>query len=204
VLSTYAGPGTAEGETSCSTLTSGFISISDLISISSATTFSTSTFGASTVEARNVIGSSSAGAGGVDGIGCANGAGAMIPGFLTIPLTLSISVAPLLFSLATWLLSLFSLLLPPDAEPPEMASALNLGGAFQRGISHSTPVKLLTLKLPFAHFRQGFPDLSRARKPALIAPWFALGPSLCVAVPVPVALGVVFEWSMVPSSLMEH
>ena len=48
------------------------------------------------------------------------------------------------------------------------------------GSSHTTPVKLL-IRMPFFSQRlHGFPLRSRARKPALIAPRFALGPSLCV------------------------
>lgn len=79
------------------------------------------------------------------------------------------------------LVSLFSLLLPSAETGPE-SSADNsgnvFGGAVQRGISQTTPVKLLSRKEPLAHFRQGLPDRSRARRPALIAPWLALGPSL--------------------------
>ena len=61
-----------------------------------------------------------------------------------------------------------------------------------------TPVKLLTANCLRPHLRHGFPDLSRARRPALIAPWFAFGPSLWFT---PAgAVGLVL-WSMVPSSL---
>jgi hypothetical protein len=98
----------------------------------------------------------------------------------------------LLFSLSIWLLSLFSLLLSPDADPSELPSAVIFGGAVQRGNSHTTPVKLFILKDPFCHLRHGLPDRSRARKPALIAPWFAFGPSLCAAVP-GAALGALLE-----------
>lgn len=77
----------------------------------------------------------------------------------------------LLFSLAIWLLSLFSLLLSPDAEPSELPrTTIGLDGAVQRGSSQVTPVKLLILKEPLCHFRHGLPDRSRARRPALIAP----------------------------------
>jgi len=75
-----------------------------------------------------------------------------------------------LFSLSIWLLSLFSLLLSPDADPSELPSTLIFGGAFHRGISQTTPVKLLSLKLPFCHLRHGLPVRSRARRPALMAP----------------------------------
>lgn len=106
----------------------------------------------------------------------------------------------LLFSLSTWL-SLFSLLLPPDAEPSELPSIEIFGGAFQRGISQTTPVKLLSVNPPFCHFLHGLPVLSSARSPALIAPWLALGPSLCAAAFA--ARGAVAEWSIEPSSLKE-
>lgn len=81
--------------------------------------------------------------------------------------------------------SLFSLLLLLSAEAVAAAdssapsSGIGFGGAVQRWTSHTTPVKLFSVKPPLFHFRQGFPDLSRARSPALMAPWFALGPSLC-------------------------
>lgn len=107
-------------------------------------------------------------------------------------LPISTSGPLLLFSLSTWLLSLFSLLLSSDVEPSAgLFSTVIFGGAFHRGISQTTPVKLLTLKLSFCHLRHGLPDRSRARRPALMAPWLALGPSLW-AVPF-AALGMVAE-----------
>lgn len=57
------------------------------------------------------------------------------------------------------------------------STGMGFGGAVQRGISHSTPVKVLRRKPPRFHLRQGLPERSRARSPALMAPWFALGPS---------------------------
>lgn len=95
--------------------------------------------------------------------------------------------------------SLFSLLLPSAdgaAESSALDSGTVRGGAVQRGISQTTPVKLLSLKPPLAHLRQGLPDRSRARRPALMAPWFALGPSLWAD-----GRPVVPLWSIVPSSL---
>lgn len=99
-------------------------------------------------------------------------------------LVISMSPPLLLVSLLScWLaLSLFSLLLPStetgaDDESVEVSGEI-LGGATQRGISQTTPVKLFMVKPPLLHLRQGLPDLSRARRPALIAPWLALGPSL--------------------------
>ncbi len=102
--------------------------------------------------------------------------------------TLRISAsAPLLLLLAllpSWPFSLFSLLLllsAADGAPdsPLLDSGSFFGGAVHLGTSQTTPVKLLSLKPPRAHLRQGLPLLSSARRPALIAPWFALGPSLC-------------------------
>lgn len=85
-----------------------------------------------------------------------------------------------LFSLFIWLPSLFSLLLlSAEAVGSSLgASGLGFGGAVQRGISHKTPVNDFSLKPPLDHLRQGAPDRSRARRPALIAPWLAFGPSL--------------------------
>lgn len=145
------------------------------------------------------------GAVGVDEGGRVDGGGELLALLLALLLS-SMSAPPLLFSLfslAIWLLSLFSLLLSPDAESPEVPSALIFGGAVQRGISQTTPVKLLSVKLPFCHLRQGLPDRSSARRPALIAPWLALGPSLWAAVAL-AARGAVLEWSIEPSSLLQN
>lgn len=94
--------------------------------------------------------------------------------------------APLLLSLLSSALacasSLFSLTLPladTSAESPSgFSSTTAFCGAFQRGISQTAPVKVFSLKPPLFHFRQGFPERSRALSPALIAPKFAFGPSL--------------------------
>lgn len=75
--------------------------------------------------------------------------------------------------LASFPFSLFSLLLPSAegaAESSVPDSGTVRGGAVHRGISQATPVKLLSLKPPLAHFRQGLPERSRARRPALMAP----------------------------------
>jgi hypothetical protein len=74
----------------------------------------------------------------------------------------------------------------------------DLSVPFQDGSSHDTPVKLLTANPLRIHLRQGAPVRSRARRPALIAPWLALGPSLW---PTPVTTVGLALWSMVPSSL---
>lgn len=116
--------------------------------------------------------------------------------------TLRTSISPpallLLTLLGSMPFSLFSLLLLLSAEAAADASVLPssraFGGAVQRGTSQTTPVKLLSVNPPRFHLRQGLPERSRARRPALMAPWFALGPSLWTA-PF-VAFG-----SMVPSSL---
>lgn len=108
--------------------------------------------------------------------------------------TLVISTSPpeLLFSLLVttgrWsALSLFSLLLSAVDTAAEAGASsgvtsttsLGLGGATQRWISHSTPVKVLSRKFPLFHLRHGLPVRSRARRPALMAPWLALGPRRC-------------------------
>lgn len=51
-------------------------------------------------------------------------------------------------------------------------------GARHAGTSQVTPVKLLSWKPLRSHFLHGLPDRSSARRPALMAPWFALGPNL--------------------------
>lgn len=121
---------------------------------------------------------------------------------LTLWMLLISTSAPLLLLLpllASGPFGLFSLLLLLSAEgAPDSSltgSGTFFGGALHRETSHTTPVKLLTLKPPIAHLRQGFPDLSSARRPALMAPWFAFGPSLWPP-PARFAAG-----SMVPSSL---
>lgn len=138
-----------------------------------------------------------AGAGVGPGEGAAELAAAKLGAFC-----ISTSAPLLLDSLLTWAFSpgtMFSLLLPAaDAETGMGSSAVSsgrgLGGAVQRGSSQTTPVKLLRVNPPLVHFRQGLPDRSRARRPALIAPMLALGPSLCAAKPPRPP-------SMVPSSL---
>lgn len=104
----------------------------------------------------------------------------------------------LLALFSPWPFSLFSLLLPSAESAGVSSDSFSdfLGGAVQREISHTTPVKLFNVKPPLAHLRQGLPDRSKARRPALMAPWFALGPSFWAA-----ALARTAAWSMVPSSL---
>lgn len=120
-------------------------------------------------------------------------------GALCISPSPALLLLPALFPSCAFSLFSLPLLLSADGAAVESSapgSGCFLGGAVQRGISHCTPVNVLSLKLPRAHLRHGLPDLSSARRPALIAPWFALGPSLWA----PAALAA-DEWSMVPSSL---
>ena len=90
----------------------------------------------------------------------------------------------LLFSLPPLLLLLLALLgLSESAELLDMSTSPWIAFAFgarHAGSSQTTPVKVLRRKPDFAHFLHGLPVLSRARSPALIAPWLALGPSLWV------------------------
>jgi hypothetical protein len=110
----------------------------------------------------------------------ASGAGEGAWALWTLCISTSAPLLLLLVLLGSAPLSLFSLLLLPSAEASVESSASRafLFGAVQRGTSQTTPVKLLSVKPPLAHLRQGLPDLSRALRPALMAPWLALGPSL--------------------------
>lgn len=69
-----------------------------------------------------------------------------------------------------------------DPASSLFASSLPLSAALlglvQVGISQETPVKLFNAKPCFCHRLHGFPVLSNALRPALMAPWFAFGPSL--------------------------
>lgn len=121
----------------------------------------------------------------------------------------------LLFSLSTALALLLALLpvsplgvpfrVPfgvPFGVPFSVASAESSSttfglGALQVGIPQTTPVKLFSWNGLRSHLRHGLPVRSRARRPALIAPWLAFGPSLCEP---PVARPPVWP-SVVPSSL---
>lgn len=109
----------------------------------------------------------------------------------------------LLFSLPSLLLLLLALLgLSEFAELFEMSPSASIAfvfGARHAGSSQTTPVKVLRRKPDFAHFLHGLPVLSRARSPALIAPWLAFGPSLWVG-PGAGPLGLV--WMIVPSSFL--
>lgn len=131
--------------------------------------------------------------------GAGAGAEAIAGGELT-RLVASTSIALVLFSLSIWLFSLFSLLLSPVDEPSVLGLMATLGGALHLGISIGMPVNVLITKERFSHLRQGLPERSRARKPALIAPWLALGPSRWELFPLD-ALGVLPLGASVPSSL---
>lgn len=86
--------------------------------------------------------------------------------------------------LATTLLSCVALRSPEELESlftsPANSPLIFLCAAYVPA-AHAYPVKLLTLKPVFCHFRVGLPVLSRARRHALMAPWLAFGPSLGAA-----------------------
>lgn len=108
------------------------------------------------------------------------------------------SPPPLLLSLATALLSLTSLLPPVESDLTSPGNS----GARQLGMFQTVPVKDLSCRPLRSHFRQGLPLRSSARRPALMAPVLALGPSLWAGTPVPLAaLALSPEWSIVPSGL---
>lgn len=84
----------------------------------------------------------------------------------------------LLFSLMALLSSLTLVSLEPAESlftSSEKAAARL--GARQVAMDHCTPVKLLIWKPRFSHRLHGLPVRSRARRPALMAPWLAFGPS---------------------------
>lgn len=90
-------------------------------------------------------------------------------------------IAPL-FSLTALLSSLILVSLEPVLSLlTSSAKTEDFLGARQLGTSQATPVKLRIWKPFRSHFRHGLPLRSRARKPALIAPVLALGPSLGAA-----------------------
>ena len=110
----------------------------------------------------------------------------------------------LLFSLPTALTLLLALLsLSPvgvvPALPADVLSIFLAFGVRQVGTCQTTPVKLFSWKGLRSHLRHGFPVRSRARKPALMAPRLAFGPSLCVAAGASPETRPVL--SIVPSSL---
>jgi len=115
------------------------------------------------------------------------------PALLSMAVSLSVGLRSLLLCWDTSLMSLNSSLFR-DAD---------FSFPFQDGISQMTPVKLFRWNGLRIHFRQGLPDRSSARKPALIAPWFALGPSLWPPTPATAPTEVFALWSIVPSSLQE-
>lgn len=85
------------------------------------------------------------------------------------------------------LIALLSSLSLVSVEPVESlrTSSENVeprGGAMYEGTCHTTPVKDRSLRPFFSHFLTlNLPVRSRARRLALIAPWFALGPTLGAA-----------------------
>ena len=83
------------------------------------------------------------------------------------------------------------------------AKVRSLVGAFQDGMPHIMPVNDLIWSPLRSHFRQGLPLRSSARRPALMAPVLALGPSLCAGTGLTV-LVLSPERSMVPSGLKKR
>jgi len=79
-----------------------------------------------------------------------------------------------LSSMATSLSGFMSLLLCMDTSLASLVlsllSEVDLFPPFHEDISQTTPVKLLTVNALRSHLRHGLPDLSRARRPAFIAP----------------------------------
>lgn len=73
-------------------------------------------------------------------------------------------------------------------ESEALSANADLSEPFQLGNSQAWPVKLFNVNPFFSHRRQGVPDLSSARRLALIKPVFALGPSLWLAVVVAAGL----------------
>ena len=108
------------------------------------------------------------------------------------------SLPPLLLLLSA-LLWLFEVVEPFEGSPSP--SSIFVFGARQEGISQVTPVNVLRRNPDLVHFLQGLPVLSRARSPALMAPWLALGPSLWLG---PGAGPFGFVCTIVPSSLRDR
>ncbi len=73
-------------------------------------------------------------------------------------------------------------------------------GAFQEGIPHIMPVNDLSWMPLRSQRRHGLPVRSSARRPALIAPVLAFGPSLCAGIGAAV-VGRPVARSIVPSAL---
>lgn len=112
----------------------------------------------------------------------------------------ALSAPPLLLSLATALLSLTSLLPPVESDLTSPGNS----GARQLGMFQCVPVKDFSWRPFRSHLRQGLPLRSSARRPALMAPVLALGPSLCAGTVVLLLPGLLLlspEWSIVPSGL---
>jgi hypothetical protein len=111
------------------------------------------------------------------------------------------SIPLLLCSLGRALLPIgFASLEPVESLLTSPANVRSLVGAFQEGMPHIMPVKDLIWMPLRSHLRQGLPLRSRARRPALMAPVLAFGPSLCAGT----GLGVLVlspERSIEPSGL---
>ena len=90
------------------------------------------------------------------------------------------------------------------ASPDSSLASCSLFGAPQVGRLQTMPVKLLTVRPCLAHLRHGLPERSRARKPALMAPWLALGPSLCAPVGADCVQGLPGSSPLAPPSPLQR
>jgi hypothetical protein len=111
-------------------------------------------------------------------------------GELSIPVIIVVSIIVVSPLSPPWLsLSLGMALLPGGLTSLELSLLVSplasiplvREGAPQDDMPHTAPVKDLSCKPFFSQRRQGLPERSRARRPALMAPVLALGPSLWAA-----------------------
>ena len=117
------------------------------------------------------------------------------------PLLLCSLGSALLLPIFTSLEPVLSLLTSPANDESRV-------GAFHEDMFQAMPVKELICRPLRSHFRHGLPERSRARRPALIAPVLAFGPSRWVETGLGPAMGPFLMdstvRSMVPSGLCER